>query len=61
MKQVQSVLVEISQDIADERNAVLVVEKSAVVLVKPDLEITQEALKRLNKRLPKLSVTAPQN
>lgn len=61
MKQVQSVLVEISQDIAKERNAVLVVEKSAVVLVKPDLEITQEALERLNKRLPKLSVPAPQN
>ena len=61
MKQVQSVLVEISQDIAKERDAVLVVEKSAVVLVKPDLEITQEALKRLNKKLPKISVPAPQN
>lgn len=61
MKQVQSVLVEVSQDIAKERNAVLVVEKSAVVLVKPDLEITQEALKRLNKKLPKISLPAPQN
>lgn len=61
MKQVQSVLVEISQDIAGERDAVLVVEKSAVVLVKPDLEITQEALKRLNKKLPKLTLPTPQN
>lgn len=61
MKQVQSVLVEISQDIARERNAVLVVEKSAVVLVKPELEITEEALKRLNKKLPKISVPVPQN
>jgi Skp family chaperone for outer membrane proteins len=61
MKQIRSVLVEISQEIARERDAALVIEKSAVVLVKPDLEITQEALKRLNRKLPKISVAAPQN
>ena len=34
---------------------------SAVVLVRPELEITQEALKRLNQRLPEVAPVAPQD
>ncbi len=61
MSQVQKTLVEISQEIAKERAADLVIEKSAVVLVKPEFEITKEALKRLNKRLPKVDLKAAAN
>ena len=61
MKTVQTVLVEVSQEIAQQRDAWLVIEKSAVVLVKPDLEITDEALKRLDKKLPKVDLSALQN
>ena len=61
MKQVQAALVQISQEIAEERDSVLVIEKSAVVLVRPELEITREALKRLNQRLPKIAPPPPQD
>ncbi len=59
MKQVQATLVNISREIAEERKSDLVIEKSAVVLVRPELEITQEALKRLNQRLPEVAPVAP--
>lgn len=61
MKQVQAALVDISREIAEERKSDLVIEKSAVVLVRPELEITQEALKRLNQRLPKIAPPPPQD
>ncbi len=61
MKQVQEVLVEIARAIAEEREVDLVIEKSAVVLVRPELEITSEVLKRLNQKLSKVEITAPQN
>jgi Skp family chaperone for outer membrane proteins len=61
MKQVQAAMVEISREIAEEHKSDLVIEKSAVVLVRPELEITQEALKRLNQRLPKVALPAPQD
>jgi Skp family chaperone for outer membrane proteins len=61
MKEVQAALVEIAREIAEERRSDLVIEKSAVVLVRPELEITQEALKRLDKRLPTIAPLAPQD
>ncbi len=61
MKQVQAALVDISREIAAERKSDLVIEKSAVVLVRPELEITQEALDRLNERLPAIAPTALQD
>lgn len=61
MKQIQTALVQIAREIAEERKSDLVVDKSAVVLVRPELEITQEALKRLNERLPKIVPPAPQD
>ena len=61
MNQIRGLLVEISQEIAKEREVDIVLEKSAVVLVKPDLEITQEALERLNQRLPQLDIATLRN
>jgi Skp family chaperone for outer membrane proteins len=61
MKQVQRVLVEIAREIAEERGVDLVIEKGAIVLVRPELEITSEVLKRLNEKLPMVQVPAPQN
>ncbi len=61
MKQVQAALVDISREIAEERKSDLVIEKSAVVLVRPELEITQEALNRLNQRLPEVAPAATQD
>ncbi len=56
ISQLRSVLVEIAREIAEERDADLVIEKGAVVLVKPELEITEEALEQLNRRLPKVEL-----
>ena len=61
MTQVRSALVEVSQEISKEKSLYLVIEKSAVVLVRPELEITAEALKRLNARLPTVAPAAAQN
>lgn len=57
MNQVRGLLVQISQEIAKEREVEMVVEKSAIVLVKPELEITQEALDRLNQRMPEFDIS----
>ena len=61
MNNVRRVLVEISQVIAKAREADLVIEKSAVVLVKPDLEITREVLAGLNEKLPAIDISSLQN
>jgi outer membrane protein len=61
MNQLRSLLVEIAQEIAQERKADLVIEKGAVVLVKPELEITQKALDALNDRLPQIQSEPAQN
>jgi len=61
MKQIRIVLVEIVQGIAINRDADLVLAKSIVVLVRPDLEITDEALALLNKKLPEVTLPVPQN
>ncbi len=59
MSQVQQVLIRVSQEIASEKGLDLLLAKSTVVLVKPDLEITEEALARLNSNLPEVSPPAP--
>ena len=51
MGQVQRVLVQVSQEIARENNLDLVLAKTTVILVRPEFDFTQEALKRLNDRL----------
>ncbi len=61
MNQVRELLIEISQEVAKEREVDIVLEKGAILLVKPDLEITQEALERLNQRLPQIDIATLQN
>ena len=58
MAQVQQVLIRVSQEIATEKGLDLLLAKSTVVLVKPDLEITEEALARLNSNLPQVDPAA---
>lgn len=52
MRQVQLQVIRIADQIADERGANLVLEKSTVLLSHQDFEITEETLRRLNDTLP---------
>jgi Skp family chaperone for outer membrane proteins len=61
VKKVQSALVTIAQQIASEQKLDLVLPKTAVVLVRNDMEITDEVVKRLNETLTDVSVSSPQN
>ena len=61
MKQVQTVLVDITRDIAKGRQADLVLQRATVVYVRPEMEITEEALARLNQDLPSVALPALQN
>ncbi len=61
VKQVQTALVSIAQQIAAERSLDLVLPKTAVVLVRNDMEITDEVVKRLNETLTEVTVPAVQN
>ena len=58
MAGIQESLIVVIRQIAEERNADLVLSKSTVVIVRPALEITDEALRRLNNSLP--AVTLPE-
>jgi Skp family chaperone for outer membrane proteins len=59
MAQVRAKLVEVVAEIAKERGISLVILKSAIFLGTTDLEITDEALQRLNERLPAVVPKAP--
>ena len=61
MTRLQAELSEIVREIAERRNADLVITKNAVVLVKPALEITEQALRKLNERLPRFDFPAEEN
>ena len=61
MRQVRGVLIEVSKEIAERNNLFLLLEKSAVVLAKPELEYTEEALKMLDQRLPQVTLPTAQN
>ncbi|MEM7225868.1 MAG: OmpH family outer membrane protein [Pseudomonadota bacterium] len=61
MKQVRAALIEVSREISEQKKLYLLIEKSSVVLVKPELEHTGEALKKLNERLPRVTLPAVQN
>jgi Skp family chaperone for outer membrane proteins len=50
-------MIQIVQEIGQERRATLVLPKDAVLMVAPDLDVTDEVLKRLDQRLPSLTVS----
>ncbi len=56
MRQVQSVLLPILQKLTEDRGATILLSKTSVVLVRPELEITTEALQLLDQALPTVSV-----
>jgi outer membrane protein len=60
MTKVETTALQIISDIATERKANLVVTKAAVLFEAPELDITQEVIKRLDAKLPKVEVAAPQ-
>lgn len=61
MAKVQTELGEVAKEIAEERGLDLILSKATVVLVKPKFELTQEAVRRLNARLPDLPAAQPEN
>ena len=61
MKEVQAALVDITREIAQARQADLVLQRATVVYVRPEMEITEEALQKLNASLASVSLPALQN
>jgi outer membrane protein len=61
MGKVQTELAEVAKEIAEERGLDLILSKATVVIVKPIFEITKDAVKRLNARLPDVPLAQTQN
>ncbi len=61
MQQVQAALVEITKEIAKARKADLVLQRTMVVFVHPKMEITDDALAKLNANLPTVKLPPLQN
>jgi outer membrane protein len=59
MQQVETAIVQIVEQIAKESGATLVLTKQAAIYAQPDLDITQEVVRRLNARLPSVAVALP--
>ena len=59
MTNVQKTMLEIVQDIADERGANVVIPRNLLVLFASNLDVTENVLERLNKQLPTVAVTIP--
>jgi len=59
MTKVENTALQIIADIAAERKANLVVAKAAVLFEAPELDITQEVIKRLDTRLPQVQLAEP--
>ena len=55
--QIRQALFQVVNDIAKERGITLVLNKAQVVLFPPQLDITDEALKKLNAKLPSVNLT----
>jgi Skp family chaperone for outer membrane proteins len=60
MTKVENTALQIIADIAGERKANLVVAKAAVLFEAPELDITQEVIKRLDVKLPQVQLATPQ-
>lgn len=61
MAQIQQVLLHISQDIARENDLDLVLAKSTVIIVRPEFDFTDEALRRLNTDLEEVPLPPMQD
>ena len=61
IRQVRNALAEVAKEIADERGINLILLKATIVLANRDLDITDEALQRLDERLPSVDLTGPGN
>ena len=61
MGKVQNELAKIAKEIAEERGLDLILFKTTVVIVKPEFEITKEAVNRLNTRLPEVPLAQELN
>jgi len=59
--QVRKALAEVAKEIADERDISLILLKQTIVLAGRELDITDEALLRLDERLPSVDFTASGN
>ena len=59
INEVQNVLIVVVQEIAAERHLDIVITAGSVVLQNPELDITEEAMARLNARLPRVSLEQP--
>jgi Skp family chaperone for outer membrane proteins len=60
MTKVENTALQIISDIAAERKANLVITKAAVLFEAKDLDITQDVIKRLDDKLPKVDLAPPQ-
>jgi Skp family chaperone for outer membrane proteins len=56
MAQIQQQLTLVTQEIAAERKLDIVLAKATIVLVRPELELTDAALALLNQRLPRVQL-----
>ncbi|MEM7168917.1 MAG: OmpH family outer membrane protein [Pseudomonadota bacterium] len=56
MAQIQQTLVQAAQEIAAERRLDIVLDKATVVLVRPEFEITDDAIALLNSRMPEVEL-----
>jgi outer membrane protein len=61
IRQVRQALAEVAKEIADERGISLILLKQTIVLASRELDITDEALLRLDERLPSVNFTASGN
>jgi Skp family chaperone for outer membrane proteins len=61
IRQVRNALAEVAKEIADERGISLILLKATIVLASRELDITDEALRRLDERLPSVDFSASGN
>ncbi len=61
MSKVQHELAKVAKEIAEARGLDLILSKATVVIVKPKFELTEEAVQRLNARLPDVPPAQTQN
>jgi outer membrane protein len=61
MQKVNDAMVQVIGEIVSEKNYQIVITKTQVVIVQTSLDITPEVLRRLNRKLPTVAVSIPQN